>query len=286
MSSDPPKVFLSYSHKDERLKERLATHLGVLRDRLAVWDDRQLRAGEDWYAGIAKAIESANVAVLLISADFLNSDFILKEEVPRLLRRREEEGMTIVPVLLKACAWDEIQWLAAMQIRPTDAKPVTALQGNRREEALTVMAKEIVELAEDRSPRYADTPSRELAEALEEAFLRHEDLMSAGGDTGASLETILDLKRRMREEGQLKPGDYLAEGRFRLLDVLGRGGFSTVFRAYDRREQGLVAVKVLHTQYSQDRSRRERFFRGARQMDKLQHQGIVRVIKARSTACS
>ena len=298
MSSDSPNVFLSYSHQDKRLKERLATHLSVLRGRLTVWEDRQLRAGDDWLAEISGAIESADVAVLLISADFLASDFISREEVPRLLRRREQDGLAIVPVLLKSCPWEAIPWLAAMQIRPTDARPVAALRGDAREQALAAVAQEILQLAEKPAPGptgsessppasptdppvpdYSDPSSKELAEALEEAYTQHEELVTTGGDSAASLQAILSLKRRLRQEGQLKPGDFLADGRYRLLEVLGRGGFSTVFKAYDRRHSGLVAVKVLHPQYAQDRSRRERFFRGARKMGELQHQAIVRVIE-------
>ncbi len=286
MLSESPTVFVSCSHRDERQKDRLATHLSVLRGRLAVWEDRQLNAGDDWYAEIEKAIATANVAVLLISADFLASDFILKEEVPRLLRRREQDGLTIVPVLLKSCAWAKIPWLS-MQMRPTDARPLMSLRGNAREEAWSAIVTEILQLAEapvlqqpdqGPAPSYPDAPSKELAEALDAAYQRHEELVSTGGDATESLETILDLKRRLRIEGQLKPGDFLAEGRYRLLDVLGSGGFSKVFKAYDRQTRGLVAVKVLHAQYAQDKTRRDRFFRGARKMGELQHQAIVRVI--------
>ncbi len=148
MSSESPTVFVSYSHRDERYKDRLVTHLSVLRGRLAVWDDRKLNAGDDWYAEIEKAMATANVAVLLISADFLASDFISEEEVPRLLRRREQDGLTIVPVLLKSCAWAKIPWLSAMQMRPTDARPLMSLRGNAREEAWSAIVTEILQLAE------------------------------------------------------------------------------------------------------------------------------------------
>lgn len=69
-----PKVFISYSHKDEYWKNRLQTQLAVLENQglLSVWEDRQIAAGDEWYPAIEKAIESAHVAILLISADFLS----------------------------------------------------------------------------------------------------------------------------------------------------------------------------------------------------------------------
>ncbi|MCZ7361108.1 MAG: toll/interleukin-1 receptor domain-containing protein, partial [Candidatus Methanoperedens sp.] len=81
-----PSVFISYSHKDEIWKDRLVTHLGVLEQEglLDLWDDRRIGAGEDWEREIQKAMAKASVAVLLISADYLNSKFILGEEVPTL----------------------------------------------------------------------------------------------------------------------------------------------------------------------------------------------------------
>ena len=67
-------VFISYSHKDEVWKDRLVTHLGVLQQEglLDLWDDRRIGAGGNWYQKIEEAIARASVAVLLVSADFLD----------------------------------------------------------------------------------------------------------------------------------------------------------------------------------------------------------------------
>ena len=101
-----PTVFISYSHKDEDWKDRLVTHLGVLQREalLDLWDDRRIGAGEDWYLEIQNAMNAASVAVLMVSANFLTSNFILQEEVPRLLERRDGEGMRIFPVIIRPCA--------------------------------------------------------------------------------------------------------------------------------------------------------------------------------------
>lgn len=135
-------VFISYSHKDESWKDRLVTHLGVLQQEglLGLWDDRQIDAGEDWYQKIKEAMNTANVAVFMISADFLTSSFILKKEVPRLMN---EKGMYIFPVLIKQCAWDEVNWLDRMQIRPKGAVPLAAGTEHEIDTNLTAIAKEI-----------------------------------------------------------------------------------------------------------------------------------------------
>lgn len=106
-----PTVFISYSHKDEAWKDRLTSHLGVLQHEglLDPWDDRRIGAGEDWRQEIEDAMNRASVAVLLVSADFLTSKFILGEEVPRLLERREKEGLKIFPVIIRPCAWDDVK---------------------------------------------------------------------------------------------------------------------------------------------------------------------------------
>lgn len=149
------RVFLSYSHADEVWKDRLTPHLFVLQheDLLDVWDDRRLAAGEDWLAGIEDALNNADAAILLISADFLISDFIRCVEVPRLLRRRQNEGMPVLPVLVKDCLWEHVDWLEKMTIRPTDARPVSSFNGHKRDAALKTIAREVLAIVESTAKR-------------------------------------------------------------------------------------------------------------------------------------
>jgi len=122
-----PSVFLSYSHKDEDWKLKLRSHLKVLEQigTFVVWDDRKIDAGETWYDEIRAAMDRAEVAVCLISADYLASDFCVKEEIPYLLKRRSEAGMRLMPVLLRPCPWKFVPWLKAIQMLPRDGKTVT-----------------------------------------------------------------------------------------------------------------------------------------------------------------
>ncbi len=140
-----PTVFISYSHKDENEKEKLLSHLGVLRGAgvIALWNDDQMAGGSDWEIDINDAIRKARVAVLLITASFLNSEFILSKEVPAFLQRRENAGLTIFPVIAKACAWKQVPWLARMNVRPKNGKPVWSDGGIHVDEDLAAIAEEI-----------------------------------------------------------------------------------------------------------------------------------------------
>jgi serine/threonine protein kinase/nucleoside phosphorylase len=121
--------------------------------------------------------------------------------------------------------------------------------------------------------------SQALGRRLDDAYARKQQLEEAGEAIDTVVREIVELKRRLREGGQLRSGDRLgADGRYHVLDVLGRGGFATVWKAKDRFESGYVAIKVLHANLAGDPQRRERFFRGARAMMKLEHPAVVRVL--------
>ena len=149
-----PTVFISYCHKDEVWKDRLVTHLGVLQqeDLLDVWDDRRIGAGEDWYQKIEEAIARASVAVLLVSADFLTSNFILSEEVPRLLELQDKEGMRIFPVILRPCAWKHVKWLSRKNLRPNDGKPISSGAEHQIDADLAAIADEVAAIIESELP--------------------------------------------------------------------------------------------------------------------------------------
>ncbi len=145
MSERQRSVFISYSHKDEEWKDRLVQHLSVLGDESGfdVWDDRRIGGGQDWKAEIERAILAADVAVLLVSVDFLTSDFIKREEVARLLRLREDRRLTILPVIVGACPWRRVGWLSAIQARPRDGAPLEGMPKAGWNAALASIAEEI-----------------------------------------------------------------------------------------------------------------------------------------------
>lgn len=140
-----PTVFISYSHKDEEWKDRLVTQLGVLQAQgsLTIWEDRKIEGGDDWRPKIEQAINQAHIAVLLISANFLTSQFILGKEVPELLRRREKEDLRIMPLIVKPCAWSAVDWLAGIQARPKDGRALSGGSDFQIDTDLAAFAEEI-----------------------------------------------------------------------------------------------------------------------------------------------
>jgi hypothetical protein len=146
----PPSVFISYSRKDQRWKDGLASQLGVLEREglLRTWHDGMIQSGTDWLPAIEAAMAEARVAVFIISADFLNSDFIRRKETPALMERRLKEGLLIIPVIARPCPWHKVTWLAGIQARPLNGKTLARLGGVKAEEVLSDLAEEILKRVE------------------------------------------------------------------------------------------------------------------------------------------
>lgn len=141
-------VFISYSHADAMWLKRLRVHLKPLeRDHhISVWDDTRINPGSNWRDEIRAAISHAKVAVLLVSADFLASDFIATDELPPLLRAAEQEGAVILPVVVSPCRFTKTTSLSHFQAVNDPAKPLKAMSGVGRERVLSEVA-DAVELA-------------------------------------------------------------------------------------------------------------------------------------------
>jgi GTPase SAR1 family protein len=142
-----PVVFLSYCHQDEREKEELVAQLKVLHhDGIELWVDDDIQAGEDWERKIMEHIAPAKVAVLLVSAGFLTSEFICEVELPELMRRRDSGELTIFPIVGKNCAWQSVPWLRSINVRPKNGDPVWAGDEGATRQHLAEIACEIATL--------------------------------------------------------------------------------------------------------------------------------------------
>lgn len=139
------RVFISYASKDKKQRAYVNEHLSVLSRHhdLEFWSDQDIPAGDDWRRALEKELKRADAAVLLVSRHFLGSDFIQTVEAPRLLSRSAREGLPVWPLLLSACAWENIPWLARLQLRPRGAKPLFSMTLAKRDEAMAAFAAEI-----------------------------------------------------------------------------------------------------------------------------------------------
>lgn len=143
--SDQKRVFISYAHVDVQYLQRLVVHLKPLeRDGLIeVWEDTRLRSGDLWRQEIQKALDRSGVAVLVISADFLASEFIVNDELPPLLRNAENRGVRIIPIIVKPCRFVRDAKLRHFQAvnRPEDA--LILLSEGEREAIYDKLANEV-----------------------------------------------------------------------------------------------------------------------------------------------
>jgi tetratricopeptide (TPR) repeat protein len=121
----PLRVFISYAHEDEVLRDKFVRALSQLqRDGLIEgWDDRGIAPGAEWAGVIDERLKSAEIVVLLVSNDFLASDYCNQIELETALKRHEDRAARVVPVILRPCDWESSRF-AKLQALPKDGKPV------------------------------------------------------------------------------------------------------------------------------------------------------------------
>jgi hypothetical protein len=133
-SQERNKVFVSYSHLDKEYLNDLQRHFKPFLSQINFWDDTKILPGQKWKDEIRKAIDSTKVAILLVSVDFLGSDFIASNELPPLLKAAEENGAVILIVILKPCLFEEFDTLNQYQAMNPPNKSILKMDYAEREE--------------------------------------------------------------------------------------------------------------------------------------------------------
>jgi hypothetical protein len=124
-SHTPVRVFYSYSHRDERFRVELEKSLTMLKRAGAIddWSDRRIEAGNNIDAEIDRHLEQAQVILLLVSRDFLNSDYCYGKEMARALELNEAGVAKVIPIILRPCEWQHAP-IEKLKAIPKDGKPV------------------------------------------------------------------------------------------------------------------------------------------------------------------
>jgi internalin A len=118
-------LFCSYCHKDETLRRQLEIHLSLLHRHgvIASWHDRQIGAGQEWKEQISSNLERADIILLLVSADFMASDYCYDIEMRRALERHEEGTARVIPVIVRDVDWS-VAPFSKLQALPRNGKAV------------------------------------------------------------------------------------------------------------------------------------------------------------------
>jgi len=148
----PVKLFYSYSHQDEILRDKLETNLKLLQRQNVIsgWHDRKIGIGKEWENSIDENLKTSDIILLLVSADFLASDYCFDTEVKIAMEQHKEGKAVVIPISLRPCDTGEADSkvdFMRLQGLPKDFKPVT--KWDDQDEAFTEIAKGIRKVAEN-----------------------------------------------------------------------------------------------------------------------------------------
>ena len=138
----PVRIFYCYAHEDKDLRDQIDKHLGILKrgGKVIVWHDREILAGTDWKREIEEKLLTANVILLLVSADFITSDYCYGVEMEKALKLHQTGQAQVIPIILRPVDWQDAPF-AKLQVLPTGAQPITRWEN--QDDALEDVAKGI-----------------------------------------------------------------------------------------------------------------------------------------------
>ncbi len=146
------RVFVSYSHADKDYLADIQRHFKPFLNQIDFWDDSKISPGQKWKQEIQKAINETKVAILLVSTDFLGSDFIATDELPPLLKAAEEDGAVILIVIVKPCLFEEFPVLNVYQAMNPPNRTVLSMSYEEKEELYVNLVRQTKRILEDDSP--------------------------------------------------------------------------------------------------------------------------------------
>ncbi len=139
---DKVEIFISYSHSDIDLLTELKKHLSILKRTGSglVWTDQDIDTGSEWGPEILEKLDNADIVLLLISADFIASDFCYEKEMTRAMERHERGEACVIPVIMRPCPWKNTPF-SVLQALPPNGDPVSTARN--KDQALLAITKGI-----------------------------------------------------------------------------------------------------------------------------------------------
>ncbi|MEH2162178.1 MAG: SUMF1/EgtB/PvdO family nonheme iron enzyme [Nostoc sp.] len=192
------KVFCSYSHNDEPLKDELAKHLTMLERQgvISTWHDRKIPPGREWDQQINENLNTADIILLLVSSDFIYSKYCWDVEVTKAIERHEVGEACVIPIILRNVSWQSAPF-AKLQALPKNAQPVKSW--NNQDDAFTNIAEGIKfaaeQLIKERQQKWANA-NREAA--IVEYRLKAEEFASDGEISLVESEILKDLQEKLK----------------------------------------------------------------------------------------
>jgi formylglycine-generating enzyme required for sulfatase activity len=201
--NEPIKVFVSYSHQDDELRKELGKHLSGLERRklIKLWLDRDIEAGLEWANEIDQNLEQAAIILLLVSADFIASEYCYSIEMTRAVARHEAGTAKVIPVIIGACDWTSAPFGKLQAIPPDNQAVATWGNGDKyaRATAWTLVSQEISNVAQQiRDRRIAEFTVQQQAEARESFRSTAEDLYRDGGFSHVAQELLRDAWTKLK----------------------------------------------------------------------------------------
>lgn len=199
-----PSVFFSYSHVDEGLRDQLEKQLAMLRRQgvIETWHDRRIGAGAEWEAEIDRHVDADDIILLLVSPDFLASDYCYDREMLRAMERHETGEAIVIPVILRPCDWHAAPF-GKLQAVPKDGKPVTLMPD--RDSALLEVAQAVRAAAK----RFS-TAAQPVGPLLASPVLGEESVSLQAPPRSSNLRLAKQFTERDKDNFRIEAFEYLA----------------------------------------------------------------------------
>jgi len=255
-------IVICYAHEDETLRDKLIKQLYVLHRQgfVSLWYDRDISAGTEWAHEIDQHLNDAHIILLLVSPDFMASEYCYSIEMRKAIERHKRSEARVIPIILRPIHWQSTP-LGELQALPSDAKPIVSSTWNNSDEAFFNVAEGIRKIVERFQIAEEKTlTSEEFNYLMKGTHLPDRELTYPIRETPTSNDPI---------------GQRI--GTYRLIRLIGEGSFSKVYLAKHISSDLLVAIKLI--QWSLLGTSAERFLQDGQNLSRLIHPNIIRIIQ-------